>query len=295
MKKIQFKAPYYFYIFIVIDTTETGMFFGSNKYRFKLGFTRNIKKRMCVWRNDLKNMLKKYGYPENALVIDDENYFEIPGVFEMDGKYILIGKDNRYIERFDQDLRNCLYEMGLTKMPNCDIKPLEKFGIDEVFSIEGLNLYDDKTFDDIKEFINNVFIPGIKNHYENYKQYYFVLSESEYDDFCKNEVNKIDRDISNLTMRQLKDHIKLKYDVDIHDKFLSVINIENNSYDDIGYLYTHIMSYNPPKDWSKYITEGYNKVISNYQVRKCIEEWIFNKKEKNEEKNEEKNGENALF
>jgi hypothetical protein len=218
----------------------------------------------------------------NALVIDDY-YLVIPGVFKMDGDYILIGRKNKNIERFDQYMRNCLCEMGFTKTPNYEIKPLEKFGIDKVFSIEGLNLYDNKTFDDVKEFINNVFIPGLKNHDEKYKQYYFVLNENEYNHFCKTEVSKIDKDVSKLNTKQIKDYIKIKYDVSLDMTFLTLLNIDNNPYNDIESILTYMCSY-LSEGTCKLLVKEYDKVNNNYMLEKTICEWLcISKDEKNEE------------
>jgi hypothetical protein len=195
----------------------------------------------------------------------------------------LIGRKNKNIERFDQYMRNCLCEMGFTKTPNYEIKPLEKFGIDKVFSIEGLNLYDNKTFDDVKEFINNVFIPGLKNHDEKYKQYYFVLNENEYNHFCKTEVSKIDKDVSKLNTKQIKDYIKIKYDVSLDMTFLTLLNIDNNPYNDIESILTYMCSY-LSEGTCKLLVKEYDKVNNNYMLEKTICEWLcISKDEKNEE------------
>lgn len=274
------RSPYYFYIFKLIDIT--GEYFGT-KYYLKLGFTRDVAKRLVEWRRDLKKMLKSNNIPENAILIDVD-YYTIPGVFENgNGEYILIGRDSKNIEHFDQDVRNCLYEFELTKRQNYDIKPLEKKGIKDVFSIEGLDLYDDVSYEDVIIFFEKVFIPNIQKQSKEFQKYYFTLSEREYIQFCKEEVSKIDKDISKLNVKQFREYIEKKYDISLDMKFLTILNIDNNPYDDIESILVYMGSY-LSEDTCKLLSGEYNKVNNNYQVKKTICEWIcIDKDKKNEE------------
>lgn len=275
------RAPYYFYIFKLIDITGKYFF----KYYLKLGFARDPKKRLKEWCRDLKKMLLANNIPVNAIQIDVE-YYTMPGVFEDgNGGYILIGRDSKNIERFDQDMRNVLYEFGFTKRQNYDIKPLEKIGIKDIFSIEGLDLYDDVSYEDVITFLEKVFIPNIQKKSKEFQKYYFTLTEKEYIQFCKEVVSKIDKNISKLNVKQFREYIEKIYDISLDMTFLTILNIENNPYDDIESILEYMES-NLSEDTRKLLEGEYNKVKNNYQLKKTICEWICIDKDK-DKKNEE--------
>ena len=162
----EFKSPYGFYIFSII---------GRNNIFYKNGFATDIQKRINEWRRDLKKISYAKDYKLNVIHTFD-------GVYKIDDKYLLLVKKNTFYQNRDVDIRELLFNEGITKEKEVNIYLDKTF--DELFTKEGIRFVNPNiTYNEIKNKINDL-IQKIKEGKID-KRYYYILDEKNFLAFKK--------------------------------------------------------------------------------------------------------------
>ena len=236
-----FQSAYSIYVFSLIENR-------TNDQQLKLGFAstnnhRNTQDRLTEWGRDYR-LTEDYTF---------KNICEIPCCRQINSTQVMcIGKHTTHHQHRDEDIRNLLYECGITREVKRNIYIKNSQGVDTFFTIEGIRPRDPNI--SIEEFIEQI-RKVIEETFEGkHLEYCDILTNEQYEKF-KKEIEKSQRDFVNSQTNKFYDHLK-----NIYGELIPLNFIESLA---CVLVYDKELFYELQNDLSNSYTKLYNKLINS--------------------------------